>query len=125
MQYKAETPQAYMSVIEDDWRGDIIQEIRTLITKNRSNIHETIEYHMLAYQYHEQTIFHLNAQRAYVSLYIGNIDKVDGMREMLNEFDCGKGCIRIKKWTVIADTNLDVCIKKMIAVWDNRGEINC
>ena len=53
-----------------------------MILANEPELIEQIEYNMLSYRYGQNSIFYLNAQKAYVSLYVGNIDKIDVLREL-------------------------------------------
>jgi uncharacterized protein YdhG (YjbR/CyaY superfamily) len=98
---------------------------RELIKKHGPDLTEGIEYKMLCYQYNEKTIFHLNAQRAYVSLYVGTIKKVENAEQLLKEFDKGKGCIRIKKSVKIGETGLEEFIQKTIELWEKGGNTDC
>ena len=125
MQYDVTTPQQYFDGLEDDWRKSKLEEIRTMILRANSEIREGIEYKMLCYGSHKKSLFHLNAQKGYVSLYVGNIDKVDAARNYLDGLDMGKGCIRIKKNTDISDTNLERFILEVIRVWKEGGETDC
>ncbi len=36
-------------------------------------------------------LFHLNAQKAYVSLYVGDLDKIEQARELFKDCKLGKG----------------------------------
>ncbi|SEI79876.1 protein of unknown function (DU1801) [Cyclobacterium xiamenense] len=125
MQYEAETVGHYLEQLESDWRKELLEEIRVLIKSQGSRLREGIEYKMLAYWLEDRTIFHLNAQRAYVSLYVGTITKIPDAKELLQDFDTGKGCIRIKKSVVLAKTGLPAFIKKTIDWWERGGESDC
>jgi uncharacterized protein YdhG (YjbR/CyaY superfamily) len=72
-----------------------------------------------------KNIFHLNAQSAYVSLYVGNIDKVKNAKELLKDFDKGKGCIRIKKTVDLSKTGLEAFIRETIKLWERGGNTDC
>ena len=65
----------YIENPEADWRKQKLLEVRDLILRNAGDIGEGIEYKMLCYGYEGKNIFHLNAQRVYVSLYVVNIGK--------------------------------------------------
>lgn len=80
---------------------------------------------MLSFKYNEKTIFNLNVQKAYVSLYVGTIHKVSHAQELLKDFDLGKGCIRIKKNVQIQETGLEAFIKNSIVLWINGGNTDC
>lgn len=106
MQYEAASPQEYLENLESDWRKEKLMQIRDVIKKHGNDLTEYMEYKMMAFGYEGKAVFHLNAQRAYVSLYVGSIDKIDKAREMLTDLDIGKGCIRIKKSVNIDETQL-------------------
>lgn len=125
MLYDAKTPKEYIEILEKDWRKDKLMEVRALIKKNGPELVEGIDYKMLSYKYLDHIIFCLNAQKGYVSLYVGDIDKVEDGRKLLKEFNLGKGCIRIKKTTDLKDSDLDKFIVNTLKVWKAGGETDC
>ena len=125
MQYKVASPQEYFEALENDWRKDKLIEIQKLIKKNAPNLIEGIRYNMLSYEHDNTVIFNLNAQQAYVSLYVGNIKKVNNAEELLKEFDFGKGCIRIKKSNNVVESKLEEFIKQTINLWAKGGNTDC
>ena len=125
MQYEAKTPREYLESLENDWRKEKLENIRQLIKKHGPDLNEGIEYKMLSFGSNKKKVFHLNAQRAYVSLYVGTINKVDNAEELLKEFDIGKGCIRIKKKVEIQETGLEEFIIRTIELWEKGGNTEC
>nr|WP_299384161.1 DUF1801 domain-containing protein [Allomuricauda sp.] len=125
MQYEAKTPSEYLEKLDNDWRKDTLEQVREMIKKQGPHLSEGIEYKMLSYGNNEKSIFHLNAQQAYVSLYVGNIDKVENARELLKDFDKGKGCIRIKKKVNISESSLEEFIKQTVELWEEGGNTDC
>ena len=125
MQYEVKTPSEYLHKLENDWRKKKLQMVRDMIKKHGPDLIEGIEYKMLSYRNNEKTIFNLNAQRAYVSLYVGTINKVDNAQEFLKDFDKGKGCIRIKKKVDIQKTGLEEFIRRTIELWEKGGNTDC
>jgi uncharacterized protein YdhG (YjbR/CyaY superfamily) len=125
MQYEAHTPEEYLAKLENDWRKEKLEHIRAMILENEVDLLESIEYKMLAFGNGQENLFHLNAQSAYVSLYIGNIDKVDNGRELLKDFNLGKGCIRVKKKVNLGQTRLKEFIQKAIELWSHGGDVSC
>ncbi len=125
MQYTAKTPKAYLEELENDWRKEKLQEVRDMIILNGKELIEGIDYKMLCYGDSKKNIFCLNAQRAYVSLYVGTIDKVENARELLKEFDMGKGCIRIKKSNNLSETKLNEFIVDVLNIWRKGGDTDC
>ncbi|SPJ23082.1 iron chaperone [Palleronia abyssalis] len=121
----AETPAEYMDMLDDDWRRDKLQHIRAIIKKQAPQLAERIHYKMLGYGIDDAFAFHLNAQRAYVSLYVGNASKVDPTGELLEGLNVGKGCIRFSKSTKIDDTRIDEFIALAFAIWREGKDIDC
>lgn len=117
MQYDVKTAKEYLEILEQDWRKEKLKQVRNLIKKHGSDLCESIEYKMLAYGKDGKNIFHLNAQSAYVSLYVCTINKIKDAEEQLKDFDTGKGCIRIKKKVEISETQLEEFIKKSISTY--------
>lgn len=125
MQYNVATPSEYLERLEEDWRKEKLRQVRQLIKANGPELEEGIEYKMLSYGRDGKTIFHLNAQKAYVSLYVGNLSKLENAQALLSDFDQGKGCIRIKKTIDLAETHLEEFIQKTIARWKAGEDTDC
>jgi len=125
MLYDVKSPGEYLEKLEKDWRKDKLIEVREMIISNGPELTEGIQYKMLSYEYGDKLIFSLNAQQAYVSLYVGNVDKVENAREWLKEFNIGKGCIRIKKSVDLQQSNLKKFIAETIEIWRKGGETDC
>ncbi len=125
MQYDVKSPSEYLEKLENDWRKDKLMEVREMIKNQGPELTEGIQYKMLSYEYADKTVFSLNAQQAYVSLYVGNVDKVEDSRNWLKEFNIGKGCIRIKKSIDLQQSNLEQFIAKTIEIWRKGGETDC
>lgn len=125
MTYDVKTPQEYLENLEADWRKEKLQNLRSLILQQAPDIQEFIQYKMLAYGDESLSVFHLNAQRNYVSLYVGDVKKIEHSEELLNGLNLGKGCIRFKKSTIISDTRIDEFIAKMIERWQANLDIDC
>ncbi len=75
MQYDVKTPSEYIKVLNDDWRREKLEEVRALIKSKAPSLSEGINYKMLSYGDKNGNVFHLNAQKHYVSLYVGNVEK--------------------------------------------------
>ena len=125
MQYEVKTPSEYLEQLENDWRTEKLMQVREMIKKNGPDLTERIEYKMLSYAKNGKSIFNLNAQRAYVSLYVGTINKVADAQELLKDFDTGKGCIRIKKKVTVPETGLEEFIIRTIEIWEKGGDTDC
>ena len=125
MKYEAKTPSEYLEQLENDWRKDKLEQVREMIKEHGPHLIEGIEYKMLSYGNSEKNIFHLNAQKGYVSLYVGDINKVENAKELLKDFDKGKGCIRIKNKVNISESGLEEFIKQTIELWKKGGNTDC
>lgn len=125
MQYDVSTPDEYLSILEQDWRRDTLLSLRELIQRNAPELKEAIKYKMLSYEDDRGPVFALNAQKGYVSFYVGNAEKVDPAGELLGGLDCGKGCIRFKKSVKVTETRIDEFISRAAALRREGGDIEC
>ena len=127
MQYDVDTPKEYLELLEGDWRKDKLIRIREIISKHAPELNESIRYKMLNYGVLEDDnyVFALNTQKNYVSLYVGDISKVDPSGEMLKDFNLGKGCIRVRKTLDIEETRLEEFITKSVELWRNGLDSDC
>lgn len=125
MQYDVSTPAEYLSVLEQDWRRDTLMSLRELIKRNAPELKEAVKYKMLSYEDDRGPVFALNAQKGYVSFYVGNAEKVDPAGELLDGLDCGKGCIRFKKSVKVTETRIDEFISQAAAIRRQGGDIEC
>lgn len=125
MQYNVDTPHAYLSAIEQDWRKDKLLEIRTMILEQSVIILEDIEYKMLSYTLNNHNLFHLNVQKHYVGLYVCSIERIDPSGVLLTGLNCGKGCIRISKSIDIQKTKLQEFITLAIELRKSGIDTSC
>lgn len=125
MNYGAKTPNEYFEKLEPDWRKEKLEQVRHMIMFSDPSLIEGMEYKMLSYGTEEEIIFHLNAQSAYVSLYVGNIEKAENAQGLLKDFDTGKGCIRIKKKNELDKTKLGEFINRVIEICKKGGNVDC
>lgn len=125
MQYDVKTPAEYLENLEDDWRRTTLEQLRAIILEKATDLQEGIEYKMLNYSDDRGTLFHLNAQKNYVSLYVGDANKVDPKGELLQGIDCGKGCLRFKKSVTVAETGIAEFIERSVEMWHNGEDIGC
>lgn len=125
MQYEVETPHQYLEALEEDWRKAKLLRVRELILQSEASISEVIKYKMLGYTFQVQLIFSLNAQKNYVSLYVGDIKKVKQSDQLLEGFNIGKGCIRIKKSNEVSEQNIGQFINNVIQTWRSGGGTDC
>jgi len=125
MLYDAKTPKEYVEGLEDDWRKEKLLELRTIIHKMAPGLTEGINYKMLSYADDRGVAFHLNAQRGYVSFYVGDAKKVDPTGKLLKGINVGKGCVRFTKSVKIAETRIDEFIGVAAQKWVEGKDIDC
>ena len=121
MQYDAKTPAEYISLLEDDWRKETLLAIRGLLKSRAPEVVEGIKYKLLSYNDEGGDVFCLNAQKNYVSFYVGNAKSIDPDGTLLKGLDVGKGCIRFKKSVSLANTRFDEFLERALAM-RKRGE---
>lgn len=124
VQYDASTPAEYLDALEDDWRRDTLLALRNLLLSHEG-VEEDIQYKMLAFRDDLGGICNLNAQKAFVALYVGNAEKIDPTGALLDGLDRGKGCIRFKKSNAVADTRIDEFIARTIELHRDGADIGC
>ncbi|NAS31886.1 DUF1801 domain-containing protein [Flavobacteriaceae bacterium R38] len=125
MQYNVTTPTEYINALENDWRLEKLQAIRKIIKSKAPDYIEGIQYKMLGYSDDKGLVFSLNAQKDYVSFYVGDTKKVDPSGELLMGINQGKGCIRFKKSTNIHHTHIDEFIERAVDLRKQGVDIGC
>ncbi len=96
MQYDAETPEAYLEMLDDDWRREKLLAIRAAMLAV-PGVKEGVGYGMLAYRRGEDVFAHLNAQKGYVGVYLGDLERIDPGGTIRDGANCGKSCLRVRK----------------------------
>ncbi|WP_100640819.1 iron chaperone [Alteromonas facilis] len=125
MQYDVSDPQEYLAQLEPDWRKDKLLELRSMIVQHCDAIEETINYKMLCFRLKDTVLFHLNAQKGYVSLYCGDTKKIAPNGVLLDGLNVGKGCIRFSKTKALADTRIEEFIKCTISLFKEGKDVSC
>lgn len=121
----ANTPSEYLDQLEDDWRRSKLLEIRDVIRAQAPELEESIHYKMLGYGIGDDYVFHLNTQRAYVSLYVGNISKIDPRGEFVKGLSIGKGCIRFSKSVDAYSTRIHELVARGFEMWRQGNDTDC
>jgi len=122
VQYEADSPQQYMAMLEADWRRERLLILRDLIRNHGPNLVEGIKYKMLVYGDEKRFLFGLNAQKNYVSLYVGDAMKIDPDGSLLVGIDVGKSCIRFTKSKTIANTRIGEFIQRAVEDFHRSGK---
>lgn len=125
MQYDVQTPQEYLETLGSDWRKDKVEELRSILMSYAPELTEGIDYKMLSYRDANDIVFGLNAQKHYVSFYVGDISKIDPDGSLLAGLNVGKGCIRINKTKVISQTSIKEFIERAVDMWRRGEDIDC
>lgn len=122
--YAAKTPEEYLSVIDRDWRYDTLMTLRQMIFDITPEWEEVINYKMLGYGPPGDPQIHLNAQKGYVGLYVGDIQKVDPDGSILGPMDNGKGCVRFKKTNPV-DGRARAFLERYVALRREGADLDC
>ena len=125
MQYDVTTPSEYIQILDNDWRRKKLLELRGLIQLTAPKLQEGISYKMLCYGDGTSNVFHLNAQKNYVSLYVGDLKKIDPSGKLLKGINTGKSCVRFNKSLSLSETKIEEFIKKAVYLWENGAELSC
>lgn len=128
VQYDVQSPKEYLASLSPDWRKEKLKALRALILKQSGDIgdiEETINYKMLCYRIGDNVVFHLNAQKTYVSLYVGDIEKIDPTGRLLHGLNVGKGCIRFTKSKAVDTPNIEMFIAQSIALCRAGVDLGC
>lgn len=125
MQYDVKTPTEYMAALDSDWRRETVEQLRRLIREKAPELQEGIAYKMLSYSDEAGMVFGLNAQKHYVSFYVGDTDKIDPDGSLLEGLECGKGCIRFKKRMAVAETKIDEFIARTAELRRQGEDVDC
>ena len=125
MQYDVTTPSEYIEILDNDWRREKLLKLRGLIRSAAPKLQEGISYKMLCYGDGESNVFHLNAQKNYVSLYVGDLNKIDPTGELLKGINTGQSCIRINKSLSLSETKIEEFILKAVSLWEQGTDLDC
>ena len=97
VQYAAESPAAYLAELADDWRKARLINIRDAILELVPDVRETVGYGMLRFERGTSVFCHLNAQKSFVGLYLGDVAQLDPDGHLTDDLNVGKGCVRVRK----------------------------
>lgn len=96
MQSLAQTVDAYLAEVPVE-RLPALKNLRALIRKIAPTAQEKIMHGMPCYTLGEEIFCGFASQKHYMALYVCD-DTVDKYRGQLAKLNCGKGCIRFRKW---------------------------
>lgn len=127
MIHDSSNPQAYFDSLEDDWRKTLVAFVTDKMASKVPEAQTFMQYKMLAFGQEGETdeasdsVFCMNAQSQYVSLYVGSVDRIDPDGAITEPFDCGKSCVRIKKSKRDKLDNIERLLDAAITDWKSRG----
>lgn len=124
VQYDVSTPAEYLDALEEDWRRETLLALRDLLLSH-DGVEEEIQYKMLGYRDEQGHICNLNAQKAYVALYVGTAEKIDPTGELLDGLNRGKGCIRFQKSNRVENSRIDEFIARTLELHREGADIGC
>lgn len=124
MQYDATTPSEYLSALNDDWRHEKLLQLRDILQKIAPDLKEGIEYKMLNYADAKGSIFHLNAQKHHVGLYVGNASKIDKDGDLLEGLDVEKAA-SVSKSTVVDESRIGKFVERTLKMRACGADIGC
>lgn len=125
MQYDVQTPEEYLKALDNDWRRETLEELRSIILSCGPDLVEGIAYKMLNYSDEQGGLLALNAQKHYVSLYVGDASKIDPDGSMLEGLNVGKGCIRFSKTKSVSKTRIKEFIQRVIEMRHHGDDVDC
>ncbi len=125
MQYDVDTAEQYLVQLTSDWRKDKLLALRQELYNLAPEIEECINYKMLCYRLSKHVVCHLNVQKNTVSLYVGDISKVDPSGELLRNYNVGKGCVRLTKTKSIESANFKQFLSEMIKLARQGVDLSC
>lgn len=96
MQYDADTPKAYLAMLQDDWRRASLLQVRAVLLEV-ADVKEGIGFGMLQYCVDDDVFAHLNAQKGHVGVYLGDLDRLDPTGNIRTGASFGKSCLRMRK----------------------------
>ena len=106
MQYDVATPEEYLAALDHDWRRVALLTIRQTLKDVAPNLDESIAHKMLCYSDAKGPVLHLNAQKGFVGLYVGDIDTLDPDGSLTSGIGRGKTCLRYTKSKDVGDPRL-------------------
>jgi uncharacterized protein YdhG (YjbR/CyaY superfamily) len=118
MQSKATSVDEYLDEAPKERRA-ALDALRQIIRKAAPRAEESIQYGMPYYSLSGVGCA-FASQKQYMALYVGQ-EVADKHRAALGKLNCGKGCIRFKKWE---DLPLDT-IKVMVKEAFQRRKAEC
>ena len=114
MQFDVETPQEYLEALEHDWRRVALLNIRQTLKEVAPHLEEGIAHKMLCYSDQAGAVLHLNVQKAYVGLYVGDIDALDPDGNLTSGISRGKTRLRYTKSKDVGDPRLRQLFERII-----------
>ena len=87
----------YFENLKNADHADDLKQLQDFLKAQLPDATETLHYNMPTYFQNEQVVVSMASQRHYMSLYM-DVDLLAANKEALGGLDCGKSCIRFKKF---------------------------
>ncbi len=75
-----------------------MNELREMILRAFPLMAETTQYKMPTYSLDGEIVFAFASQKHYMAFYVCHHDLLDQLSDVTDKYDCGKSCIRFRKW---------------------------
>jgi uncharacterized protein YdhG (YjbR/CyaY superfamily) len=118
-----QTVDAYLADV-DEARRPSLSALRAIIRAAVPQATESIRYNMPAYEY-EGMLCAFAAQKHYLSFYLLNGEVVDQHRELLQGLSVGKGCIRFKNISNLAETTIRTLLRAAVTANESHFNDHC
>ncbi len=125
MQYDVETPEEYLDALDHDWRRVALLSIRQTLKEVAPHLEEGIAHKMLSYSDNDGVVMHLNAQKAYVGLYVGDIGALDPDGSLTAGIGRGKTCLRYTKSKDVGDPRLRKLFERIMERRESGQHSTC
>lgn len=79
-------------------RRPAMSELREMILREFPLMAETTQYKMPTYSQDGEILFAFASQKNYMAFYVCHYDLLEQFAEITSKYNCGKSCIRFRKW---------------------------
>ena len=78
-------------------RQDALRQIREMLQKSFPKLEETMQYSMPTYGMNGEILFSFASQKNYLAFYACHYDLLEQFKDITDNYNCGKSCIRFRK----------------------------
>ena len=87
----------YIAQFPED-RKEALAQIREMLQRSFPELEETMQYKMPTYGKDGEVLFAMASQKHHLSFYACHYDLLDAHHDIREKYDCGKSCIRFRKF---------------------------